>query len=37
MNPHTYGHLISGKGANHSVGKREHFQQIMLVQLAVSM
>jgi hypothetical protein len=31
MNPHTYGHLIFGKG------KRQHFQQMVLEQLAVIM
>jgi hypothetical protein len=34
MNPHTYGHLTFDKGAkNHSVEKRQHFKQMLLVQL----
>ena len=38
MNPPTYGQLIFDKGAkNHPVAKRQHFEQIMLVQLAISM
>jgi hypothetical protein len=38
MNPHTYGYLIFGKGAKATQWKkRQHFQQMMLVQLAVSM
>jgi hypothetical protein len=37
MNTHTHGHLILTKKLNPSSGKkRQHFQQIMLVQLAVS-
>jgi hypothetical protein len=38
MNPHTYGHLIFDKGAKTiQWKKRQHFQQMVLVQLAVSM
>ena len=38
MNLHTYGHLIFDKGAkNHPVEKRQHFQQMVLAQLAVIM
>jgi hypothetical protein len=38
MNPHTYGHLIFDKGANTiQWKKRQHFQQIVLAQLAVIM
>jgi hypothetical protein len=37
MSPHTYGHLIFDKGANHPVQKRQHFQQMVLAQLAVIM
>jgi hypothetical protein len=38
MNPHTYGHLIFDKRAkNHPMEKRQHFQQMVLVQLVVSM
>jgi hypothetical protein len=39
MNPHTYGHLIFDKGSETiqwGGGGRQHFQQIVLVQLAVS-
>jgi hypothetical protein len=39
MNPHTYGHLIFDKG-NKTIlcwKKRQHFQQMMLAQLAVIM
>jgi hypothetical protein len=34
MNPHTYGHLIFDKGAKTI---QQHFQQMVLAQLAVSM
>ena len=38
MNPHTYGHLIFDKGAKTiQWEKRQHFQQMVLVQLAVIM
>ena len=39
MNSHTYGHLIFDKGAKtiHPVEKRQHFQQMVLTQLAVIM
>jgi hypothetical protein len=38
MNPHTYGHLIFDKGAKTiHWKKRQHFQQMMLAQLVVSM
>jgi hypothetical protein len=38
MNPHTYGHLIFDKGAKTIQGeKRQHFQQMVLVQLVDSM
>jgi hypothetical protein len=44
MNPHTYGHLIFDKGAKtiqskkkKKKKKRQHFQQMVLAQLAVSM
>jgi hypothetical protein len=38
MNPHTYGLLIFDNGAKTiQWKKRQHFQQIVLVQLAVSM
>jgi hypothetical protein len=40
MNPHTYGNLIFEEGAkNHPVGAggTQHFQQIMMVHLEVSM
>jgi hypothetical protein len=36
MNPHTYGHLIFDKGAK-TMEKRQHFQQMVLAQLAVIM
>jgi hypothetical protein len=37
MNPHTYDHLIFKKGAkNHPVERRQPLQQMVLVQLAVS-
>jgi hypothetical protein len=38
MNPHTYDHLIFDKGAKTiQWKKRQHFQQMLLVQLAVTM
>jgi hypothetical protein len=38
MSPHTYGHLIVDKGAKPiQWKKRHHFQQMVLVQLKVSM
>jgi hypothetical protein len=38
MSPHTYGHLLFGKGAKTiQWKKRQHFQKMVLVQLAVSM
>jgi hypothetical protein len=37
MNPHAYGHLIFDKGAKTIQWKKEHFQQMVLIQLAVSM
>jgi hypothetical protein len=38
MNSLTYGHLIFDKGAkNHPVEKRQHFQQMVLAQLAAIM
>jgi hypothetical protein len=40
MNPHTYGHLIFDKGAKTiqwGEKKRQHFQQMVLAQLVVSM
>jgi hypothetical protein len=39
MNPHTYGHLFVDKGAKTIQWKKtkQHFQQMVLVQLVVSM
>jgi hypothetical protein len=38
MNPHTYGHLIFDKGAKTiQWERRQHFKQMVLVQLVVSM
>jgi hypothetical protein len=38
MKPHSYGHLIFSKGAkNHPVKQIQHFQQMVLAQLAVIM
>jgi hypothetical protein len=38
MNPHTYGHLIIDKGAKIiQWKKRQHVQQMVLAQLAVTM
>jgi hypothetical protein len=37
MNPHTYDHLIFDKGAKIIQWKRQHFQQMVLAQLAVIM
>jgi hypothetical protein len=38
MNPYTYGHLIFDKEAKTiQQKKRQHFQQMVLVQLPVSM
>jgi hypothetical protein len=37
MNPYTYGHLIFDKGAKTIQWKKEHFQQMVLAQLAFSM
>jgi hypothetical protein len=37
INPHIYGHLIFDKGAETIQRKKEHFQQMVWVQLAVSM
>jgi hypothetical protein len=38
MNPHTYSHLIFDKGAKIiQWKKRQHFQQMVLTQLAVIM
>jgi hypothetical protein len=38
MNPYTYGHLIFDKGANTiQWEKSQHFQQMVLDQLAVNM
>jgi hypothetical protein len=37
MNPHTYGHFIFEKGAKTiQKKKRQHFQQMVLAQLAVA-
>ena len=36
MNPYIYGHLIFDRGAKTIRWKKEHFQQIVLVQQAVS-
>jgi hypothetical protein len=36
MNPHTYGHLILDKGAK-TIQWKQHFQQMVLVQLVVNM
>jgi hypothetical protein len=35
MNPHTYGHLIFDKEVKPSSGKKEHFQQMVLVLLVI--
>jgi len=37
MNPHTQSHLIIDKGAKTIQWKKEHFQQMVLVQLAAFM
>ena len=38
MNPHTYGHLIFDKGAKTiQWGGKQHFQQMVLEQLAIIM
>ena len=38
MNPHTYGHLIFDKELKTSSGgKKQHFQEMVLAQLAVIM
>ena len=37
MNPHAYGHLIFDKGAKTIQWKRQHFQLMVLAQLAVIM
>jgi hypothetical protein len=37
MNPHIYNHLISDKEAKIIQWKKEHFQQMVLAQLAVIM
>jgi hypothetical protein len=38
MNPHTYGHLIFDKGVKTiQWKKRQHFQQMVLAQVAVNM
>jgi hypothetical protein len=38
MNPHTYGHLIFDKGAKTiQWKKRQHFQHMVLAQLAVNL
>jgi len=36
MNPHTYGHLIFGKGVKTIQWKNEHFQQMVLIPLDVT-
>jgi hypothetical protein len=38
MSPHTYGHFIFDKGAKtNQWKKRQHFQQMVMVQLVVNM
>ena len=38
MNPHTYGHLIFDKESKTiQWEKKQHFQQVVLVQLEISM
>jgi hypothetical protein len=38
MNPHTYGHLIFDKGEKIiQKEKRQHFQQMVMAQLAIIM
>jgi hypothetical protein len=37
MNLHTYGYLIFDKGAKIIQWKKEHFKQMVLVQLVVRM
>jgi hypothetical protein len=37
MNPHTDGHLFFDKGTKNILWKRQHFQQMVLAQLAVIM
>ena len=37
MNPHSYGHLIFGKGPKTIQWEKEHFQQMVLAELAVIM
>jgi hypothetical protein len=37
MYPYTYGHLIFDKGAKTIQWKKEHFKQMVLVQLAVNL
>ena len=38
MNQHTYGHIFFDKGAkNNPVEKRQHFQQMVLFQVEVSL
>jgi len=37
MNPHTYGHFIFNKVAKTIQWQKEHFQQMVLDQLEVSM
>jgi hypothetical protein len=36
MSPHTFGHLILEKGVKTIQWKRQHFQQMVLVRLVVS-